>query len=93
VEALLRLAIVARDEAALEAAIEHAGVARCLPCNVQQLLGQRRRAALAVGGAQVQVGQLALEKRGSTERMLCASHSMATPCWLLMRSSSARSCA
>jgi hypothetical protein len=62
-------------------------------CNVQQLLGQRRRAALAVGGAQVQVGQLALEKRGSTERMLCASHSMATPCWLLMRSSSARSCA
>ena len=48
--------------AALEAAIEHGGVAWGCFGNLQQLLGQRRVAAFTVGGTQVQVGQLAFKK-------------------------------
>jgi hypothetical protein len=55
-------AVLARDVAALEAAVEHRGVARGRLADAQQRLGQRRVAADAVAGAQVQVGQLAFEE-------------------------------
>ena len=38
-------------------------------------------------------GSVPSKKRGSTERMECASHSTATPCAARMRSSSVRNCA
>ena len=59
------LAVMTGDVSALEATVEHGGIARRGLRDGQHGLGQCRIAARAVGGAQVEVGQPAFEEAGN----------------------------
>ncbi|MCY1219687.1 hypothetical protein D9M72_316720 [compost metagenome] len=60
--AILRLAVLPRDIAALEAPVEHRGMAGHRARQLEQLVRQPRVAALAIGRAEVEIRQLAFEE-------------------------------